>query len=91
MNSGEANKPDCFGRLEIVFPKGSDGLRHSPPKCMACVFKTECLQTAMQQPAGHEVESEMIDRAYEARAISFIQRWSKKKALHQKTKQRKGK
>lgn len=90
MNSGDADKPDCFGRLEIVFPKGSDGLRHSPPMCMACVFKTECLQIAMQQPSGVEVESEMVDRAYEARTIGFVQRWSKKKALHQKTKQKKG-
>lgn len=89
MNSSEENRPDCFGKLEIVFPKGADGLRHSPRMCMACVFKTECLQTAMKQPAGLEVESEMVDRAYESRAISFIQRWAKRKSLHKKSKPKK--
>jgi len=89
MNTHEPNKPNCFGRLEVVFPKGADGLRHSPAKCMGCVFKTECLRTAMQQPAGREVESEMVDRAYDARAIGFVQRWAKKKALHQRAKQKK--
>jgi hypothetical protein len=89
MSDSSENRPDCFGVLEIVFPKSTDGLRHSPPMCMACVFKTECLQTAMQQPAGVEVESEMVDRAYESRAISFIQRWSRRKSLHQKRKTKK--
>ena len=75
------DKPECFGQLELVFPKGADGLRHSPPLCMACVFKTECLRAAMQQPEWLEVESEKVDRAYESRAINFFQRWSKKKQL----------
>lgn len=75
------DKPECFGQLEMVFPRGADGLRHSPPLCMACVFKTECLRTAMQQPEGLEVESERVDRAYESRTINFFQRWSKKKQL----------
>ncbi len=87
----QEERPECFGRLEIVFPKGSDGLRHSPPCCMACVFKTECLRVAMEKPQGLEVESEMVDRAYEARTIGFIQRWSRKKALYRKTRQKQGK
>ncbi len=85
---GSVDKPDCFGRLDIVFPKGHDGLRHSPPMCMACVFKTECLRAAMQQPAGLEVESERIDRAYESRMIGFFQRWSRKKQLQKQKKQK---
>jgi hypothetical protein len=91
MSENEENRPDCFGTLEIVFPKGSDGLRHSPPMCMACVFKTECLKAAMEKPAGAEVESERVDRAYESRTIGFLERWSKRKALHQKIKQKKRK
>ncbi|HMA66461.1 MAG TPA: hypothetical protein VKO20_01460 [Desulfosalsimonadaceae bacterium] len=79
-----ADKPDCFGRLDIVFPKGSDKLRHSPPACMGCVYKTECLRAAMEQPAAVEVESEKVDRAWESGVIGFFQRWSKKKQLHQK-------
>ena len=82
-------KPACFGQLELVFPKGKDGLRHSPAICMACVFKTECLQTAMQQPEGVDVEEEKVDRAYQSRAISFFQRWSKKKSLSKKRRQSK--
>jgi len=91
MSDREENRPDCFGNLENVFPKGADGLRHSPRLCMACVFKTECLQSAMEKPAGAAVESEMVDRAYESRTIGFLERWSKRKALHQKSKQKKRK
>jgi len=91
MSEREENRPDCFGVLEIVFPKGADGLRHSPRRCMICVFKTECLQAAMERPAGAKVKSEMVDRAYESRTIGFLERWSKRKALHQKTKQKKRK
>ncbi len=83
-------KPECFGVLENVFPKGADKLRHSPTACMGCVYKTECLQAAMQQPSGLEVESERLDRAYESRAIGFLERWSKKKRLSQKIKRKKG-
>ena len=79
--AAQPDKPECFGRLEVVFPKGADGLRHSPQLCMACVFKTECLRAAMDKPEGLEVESERVDRAYESRTINFFQRWSKKKQL----------
>jgi len=87
----ESDKPECFGILEKVFPRGADKLRHSPTACMGCVFKTECLQNAMQQPSGLEVESERLDRAYESRSIGFLERWSKKKQLSKKIKQNKSK
>ncbi|MFO7838945.1 MAG: hypothetical protein R6X08_05560 [Desulfosalsimonadaceae bacterium] len=79
-----AARPDCFGRLDIVFPRGSDNLRHSPPACMGCVYKTECLRKAMEQPAAIDVESEKVDRAWESGMIGFFQRWSKKKQLYRK-------
>jgi hypothetical protein len=83
-----SNTPDCFGRLDVVFPKGSDGLRHSPPMCRACVFKTECLREAMHAPAGLAVESERVDRAYESRSISFLERWSRRKQLQKQRKRK---
>jgi len=74
-------KPECFGVMDRVFPMTEDGLRHSPSSCMACVFKTECLGTAIRRPAGVKVQEELVDRAYESKTISFIERWSKKKYL----------
>ena len=74
-------KPECFGVMDRVFPITEDGLRHSPPSCMACAFKTECLGTAIRRPAGVVVQEELVDRAYESKTISFIERWSKKKYL----------
>ena len=74
-------KPECFGVMEMVFPMTEDGLRHSPLSCMACPHKTECLGTAIRRPAGLEVQEELVDRAYESKTISFIERWSKKKYL----------
>ncbi|RJP84300.1 MAG: hypothetical protein C4518_20205 [Desulfobacteraceae bacterium] len=77
----EKQKPDCFGIMDRVFPMTEDGLRHSPRHCMACDYKTECLGTAIRQPAGVAVQEELVDRAYESRTISFIERWSKRKYL----------
>lgn len=89
MNQEASDQPECFGQLHEVFPRKADGLRHSPPKCMACVYKTECLRAAMEEPEGAEVESEKVDRAYEAKRIGFLERWSKKKQLHHRGKRKK--
>jgi hypothetical protein len=63
-----------------------NGLRETPPACMVCHCKTECLRTAIQGRGGETVESERVDRAYQAGAMSFLDRWSRKKSLHQKRK-----
>jgi hypothetical protein len=76
--------PDCYGRLEIVFPLAENGLRDSPLACRACVFKTECLREAMRREDGLAVKEEQVDRAYRGKMIGFFERWSKKKALHRK-------
>lgn len=81
MTGPNEHKPECFGVMDKVFPMTEDGLRHSPPSCMACASKTECLGTAIRRPAGLEVQEELVDRAYESRTISFMERWSKKKYL----------
>ena len=74
--------PACFGDLETVFPKRSDGLRVTPISCLQCRHKTNCLRTAMKRPAGLPVREEMIDRAYRSGAVGFFQRWSQKKMIH---------
>ena len=77
-------RPYCFSRLEIVFPMGPEGLRETPESCMVCYCKTECLRTAMQGAEGVHVKEEKVDRAYAAGMMGFFERWSRKKALHQK-------
>jgi hypothetical protein len=76
--------PSCFGVLEIVFPKGDDGLRNTPETCLMCFYKTECLKTAMGKSDGLTVQEEVVDRAYESGMLGFLERWSKKKAIHRK-------
>ena len=84
MEKPPPNTPECFGNLEKVFPQSSDGLRKSPPLCMACVFKTECLRAAMADSEGLKVQDKIVDRAYESGMMGFFSRWSRKKELHRK-------
>jgi len=80
-------RPDCFGHLDTVFPKTADGLRQSPPACMRCRHKTDCLRSAVQGAAGVEVHEEALQRAYRSGVISFFERWSRKKRLSRRRKQ----
>jgi hypothetical protein len=84
MTDDSGRQPSCFADLATVFPLGSDGLRHTPRGCMICVYKTECLRTAMARPQGLEVCEEVVDRAYRSGMIGFLDRWSRKKALDRK-------
>ena len=84
MDPNPTRKPPCFGNLKIVFPKGEDGLGHTPRGCMICVFKTECLRSAMAGGDGLGVREESVDRAYAAGMIGFFQRWSRKKDLRRR-------
>jgi hypothetical protein len=83
--------PYCFGKLETVFPLGEGGLRHTPESCFPCIYKTECLRAALNKSDGVKVREEKLQRAYEAGALGFFERWSRKKALHiRKQKLKKG-
>jgi hypothetical protein len=73
--------PDCFAVLDMVFPMGENGLRETPERCMPCLYKVECLRSAMKKSDGFKVKEEMIDRAYSSGIIGFFERWSKKKDL----------
>ncbi len=80
----ENEYPACFGVLENVFPRGDDGLRHSPESCFACYCKTECLQKAMEGSPGLKLREELVDRAYDSKVMGFFKRWSKKKEINRK-------
>ncbi len=83
MTSDKGQKPPpCFGDLNTVFPKRSDGLRVTPVECLQCIHKTKCLRTAMGRSNGYRVREEMIDRAYRGGLMGFFQRWSQKKSIH---------
>lgn len=82
MKPDDLELPDCFGILDEVFPKCADGLRHTPDRCLHCSRKVDCLREAVSGPDGMRVREEVIDRAYRNGAISFFERWSKKKYFH---------
>lgn len=79
--------PYCFGKLDIVFPMGQDGLRHTPESCTPCIYKTECLRAAVAESGGLQIREEKIERAYSAGLISFFERWSRKKEIERRRKE----
>jgi len=76
--------PSCFGQLETVFPKGSQGLRETPDTCLRCSDKTECLKTAMSSVQGLKARQEIVDRAYQTGRMTFFERWSLRKTINQR-------
>jgi len=80
--------PSCFGHLDTVFPKGNDELRHTPGACLSCSHKTECLRSAMNTNDGLNAREEVVDRAYASGMMGFFERWSKKKSLRRRMKNR---
>ena len=83
--------PNCYAILDKVFPMGENGLRQTPERCMVCLYKVECLRTAMGKSDGYKVKEEMIDRAYSSGIIGFFERWSQKKDLQRRSLQTKEK
>jgi hypothetical protein len=81
MSSGGNKHPDCFGRLNMVFPVDKDGIHTTPPECMKCPLVKSCIQTAMRGPEGLKFEEERVDRAYEYGLIGRLECWSKKKLI----------
>jgi hypothetical protein len=78
--------PECFGSLEKVFPLGPEGLRHTPPECLECGIKTECLRSALGGKQGLAVHEERLARSYQAGSVGFIERWAQQKDLKQRKK-----
>jgi len=77
-------RPECFGRLDIVFPVGEEGIRTTPPECLKCALAKSCIQAAMRTTGGLKLEEERVDRAYEYGLIGRLACWSEKKFIHQK-------
>ena len=82
MKDKDLAPPECFADLETVFPLCGNGLRETPPACMRCEYKTDCLRTAIGDASGYSVREEMVDRAYRGGVIGFFQRWSQKKNIN---------
>ena len=83
-------KPDCYGDLDCVFPMGEDGLRQSPHECMfKCGLKTDCLREAIATQRGIELQEKQVDKNYDSGMLSFFQRWSEKKRLDKRKKDKK--
>ncbi len=87
-DSSNNENPECFGELNAVFPKGDDGLRHSPESCMPCQVKTRCLRAAMEGSDGLRAREEFTDRAYKSGRIGFMERWLMKKKFSRKSKKK---
>ncbi len=70
-------RPDCFADIGVVFPKRADGLRESPPQCLACEFKVECLKSALSTPEGAVVErGGLTGNSAVGRVVKRYRRWS---------------
>jgi hypothetical protein len=88
MTAPPEDRPPCFGALEIVFPQHEDGLRTSPESCLACGHKTACLRLAMTGKDGLRFREQYLDKAYEAGMVGFLERWSKKKEIRRRIRQK---
>jgi len=89
MIDGGKKYPTCFGVLESVFPEGTDGFRKTPERCFPCVYKTDCMRSAMGGSGGLKVREEFIDRAYTSGMMNFLERWARKKDLQRRKKEMK--
>jgi hypothetical protein len=83
-----AGKP-CFGKLDEVFPMGTEGLREVVPTCFGCPDKTACLRAALATEQGLTLRKEAIDRSEPRGFVDRIRRWSERKALSRQIDERK--
>lgn len=83
------SSPQCFGKLENVFPEGEDGLRCTPESCMPCRYRTDCLRTAMTGIGGLKLQEKNLDRAYSSGMLGFLGRWSRKKEIQRQISEKK--
>jgi hypothetical protein len=92
IDAGKAHtmeKKDCFGKLDLVFPVGEDGLRRAPSACFACPERTECMRAAMKTRDGIRMQEAMLERSAESGIRGRIRRWSRGKELQRMARDRK--
>ena len=90
VNNGKPDK-NCFGILDQVFPMGEAGLREVPEQCLRCSEKTPCLREALGTPEGLAVRSEAWDRMPARGLVDKLRRWSGRKELDRRIKEKLGK
>lgn len=83
-------KKECFGILDNVFPMGKEGLREIVPTCFDCPDKQACLQEALNTEQGLMFRNEVIDRSPAGGLVGRFKRWSDKKDLNRRLKNKKG-
>lgn len=71
----------CFGDLDQVFPRTSEGLRAVPDRCLDCPEKGPCLKSALDTPPGLDLRSGLLEREPANGFIAKLKRWSQKKHL----------
>lgn len=71
----------CYGKLDIVFPVGKDGLRGVDPACFHCPERKDCLKEALSTKEGVEFRMELLDRFPAKGIVDRVRRWSERKAL----------
>lgn len=71
----------CFGRLDVVFPVGTKGLREVPKQCFECDERVACMKAALQTPEGIEMQWDLAERDSEKGWRGSIKRWSIRKQL----------
>jgi hypothetical protein len=86
----DKKKPECFGKVDIVFPMTDNGYRETPENCMEnCEHRVDCLRWALSSdPESDRIREEQVDRAYDAGLMSFLERWSRKKTLNKNKKKK---
>ena len=75
-------KKECFGILDIVFPRSEKGLREVPPECFLCPDRVECMRAALKTKEGLEMRAENLDRTEAKGMLGRLQRWSGKKEFN---------
>ncbi len=70
---------------------GKEGLREIVPSCFDCPDRKSCLQEALNTEQGLVFRSEIINRSPSKGLASRLKRWSEKKDLSRRLKQKKGK
>ena len=86
-----ADKKECFGILDSVFPVGEDGLREIVAACFECSGKKECLQAALKTDDGFKLRKEVLDRQPAGGLVGKLRRWSERKELSRLNKFERGK